>query len=167
VKSIAPQAWLPADIPAFVHVAPVEVAWQLQPSQVNEFSRESPPPPPLVIEAPAGSVMVTVTWPLAAEPVSLTPNATVPSLPELWLHTLTVAVSCTVAGGVGTGGFGGLCVGCGLALRGCDVTVGAGLDAEYELLGAGLWLGGDLAGDADGTGVVAAGGDASASACGL
>jgi hypothetical protein len=166
VNSITPQAGLPAGMPAFVHVAPVEVAWQLQPFQPVELRLTSPPPPPpLVIEAPAGSVMVTVTWPVAAEPVSLTSKTTVPELPELWLHTLTVAVSRTVAGGVGLGG---LCVGCGLGLCGCDVTVGAGLDgAECELLGAGLRLAVDLVGDADWAGVVTAGGDATSSACGL
>jgi hypothetical protein len=167
VNSIAPQAWLPADMPAFVQVAPVEVAWQLQPSQPEERTLTSPPPPPpVVIEAPAGSVMATVTWPLAAVPVSLTWKTTVPELPELWLHTLTVAVSCTVAGG-GVG-LGGLCVGCGRGLGGCDVTAGTGPDAECELLGAGLWLDVDLAGDGDGDAVgVVTLGDTASSACGL
>lgn len=88
--------------------------------------------------------MVTVTWPLAADPVSLTWKRTVPELPEFWPHTLTVAVSCTVGGG---GGLGGLCVGLGVGLGACDVTLGAGLDAGCELLGAGLWADGE--GEAD------------------
>jgi hypothetical protein len=114
----------------------------------------SPPPPD--IEAPGGSVMVTVTWPLGADPVSLTWNTTVPELPDWWPHTLTVAVSCTAEDGVGVGS-GGLCVEFGLALSPCDVTP----DAECEVLGAGLPA--DLEGDADWTGVVTLG-DPAASA---
>jgi hypothetical protein len=71
-----------------------------------------------------------------------------------------------VEDGVGVGvGFGGLCVGCGLELGSCDVTLGPGLEAECELLGADLRA--DLEGDADWADAVGADGDAAASACRL
>ena len=68
VMKIAPSARVPADTPACWQVAPVEVGWQLQPK---------PPPkkpwlPPPNIDAPEGSVMVTVSWRVGAEPVSVT-----------------------------------------------------------------------------------------------
>jgi hypothetical protein len=81
VKKIAPEAWLPAATPELVHVAPAELGWQLQLEfPVNGLRKASPPPPP-PIDAPAGSVMLTVRGPVAAVPVSSTWKLTRPPLP--------------------------------------------------------------------------------------
>jgi hypothetical protein len=80
VTEISPQDRSPAAIPACVQVAPVEVAWQFQSepqsTRLGTASRPPTPQPPLVIEAPVGSVIVAVTCPVAADPVSLTTKTT-------------------------------------------------------------------------------------------
>jgi hypothetical protein len=80
MMKIAPGAWEPALIAACWHVAPVELGWQLQPSALSDavWSLRRPS----TIELPAGSVIVTVSWLVVPEPVSLTWKATCARLPK-------------------------------------------------------------------------------------
>jgi hypothetical protein len=65
-------------MPACVQIAPVDVGWQFQPEFPSRDLTVASPPPPPPIEAPAGSVIVAVICPVAAEPVSSTWKLTRP-----------------------------------------------------------------------------------------
>jgi hypothetical protein len=103
VMANEPQDWWPAAIPACVQVAPVEVDWQLQPEPRPAIPAPPPPlPEPLVIEAPVGRVIVTMTCPVDADPVSaISKTTSPPTLGCCQVNTLTLAASCADGAGEG------------------------------------------------------------------
>src|SRR5215472_12186461 len=155
VKKMPPAALPPAARAASVQVAPVAVGWQFQCAwPANKLSEASPPPPPPppppFIEAPAGSVIVTVTWPAAAEPMLSTWNETQPPpCDPFQLFALTVDASRTVPDPW---------LACWFVTGGVEIRTGLGT-AEGDLLCGDF----DAVGDGNWVGVVAPGGDAAAS----